>query len=184
MRIKVSRNQLVRRISAWRPALARITSRARLSHSATTLAAICFFTTQGLPAELQLEGSAGPALTAREWVFGSFRETQGSSIGASLADLVIRGALVVLVDGQTQRLVNRSVAMFVNSIEAFHSAFAAPPVGTEAGPPCWLQFNTPDGYWSLRVGKFRGDWMARIALRCRFLFQSRRGGRGRLLGWS
>ena len=45
MRIKVSRNQLIRRLvicrpalSAWRPALARITSRARLSHSGTTFA--------------------------------------------------------------------------------------------------------------------------------------------------
>ena len=45
MRIKVSRNQLVRRLvnlppafSAWRPALARITSRARFNHSGTTFA--------------------------------------------------------------------------------------------------------------------------------------------------
>jgi hypothetical protein len=45
MRIKLSRNQLVRRLvtclpasSAWRPAVARITLRARLSHSDMTIA--------------------------------------------------------------------------------------------------------------------------------------------------
>jgi hypothetical protein len=139
---------------------------------------ISFLRTQGVPPELQLEGWAGPTLftsgladgmlkrnTAGEWVLGSIRETQGSSIGASLADFVIRGAQVVLVDGQTERHVNRSVAMFISSIEAFHSAFAALPVGTEAGPSVLSAalridpeaFNTPDGYWSLWVEEFSGD---------------------------
>jgi hypothetical protein len=45
MRFKVSRSQLIRRLvnlplasSAWRPGLARITSRARSTHSGTTFA--------------------------------------------------------------------------------------------------------------------------------------------------
>lgn len=137
---------------------------------------ISFLRTQGVPAELRLEGWAGPTLftseladgmlkrnAAGEWVLGTIRETQGSSI--ALADFVIRGAQVVLVDGHTERRVNRSVAAFVSSIEAFHSAFAALPVGTEAGVSILAAseridpeaFKTPDGYWSLWVEEFSGD---------------------------
>ncbi len=139
---------------------------------------IFFLRTQGVPAELRLEGWVGPTLftseladgmlkrnTAGEWVLGTIRETQGSSIGVSLADFVIRGAQVVLVDGQTERLVNRSVARFVSSIEEFHSAFAALLVWTEAGPSVLAAsqridpeaFNRPDGYWSLWVEEFSVD---------------------------
>jgi hypothetical protein len=137
---------------------------------------ISFLRTQGIPAELRLEGWVGPTLftseladgmlkrnAAGEWVFGTIRETQGSSI--ALADFVIREAQVVLVDGHTERLVNRSVATFVRSIEAFHSAFAARPVGSEAGFSVLAAseridpeaFNTPDGYWSLWVEEFSGE---------------------------
>jgi hypothetical protein len=102
---------------------------------------------------------------AGEWVLGTIRETQGPSIGVPLADFVIRGAQVVLVDGQTERLVNRSVARFVSSIDAFHSAFSARPVGTDVGPSVLAAsqridpeaFNDPDGYWSLWVEEFSGD---------------------------
>jgi len=94
---------------------------------------------------------------------GTIRETQGSS--TALADFVIREARVVLVDGHTERPVNRSVATFVSSIEAFHSAFAAQPVGSEAGASVLAAseridreaFNTADGYWSLWVEEFSGD---------------------------
>jgi hypothetical protein len=87
--------------------------------------------TQGVPAELRLEGWLGPTLftaeladgmlkrnAAGEWILGTICETQGPSMGVPLADFVIRGTQVVLVDGQTERLVNRSVARFVSSIEA------------------------------------------------------------------
>jgi hypothetical protein len=100
---------------------------------------------------------------AGEWVLGTIRETQGSSI--ALAEFVIRGTQVVLVDGHIERRVNRSVATFVCSIEAFQKAFAALPVGTEAGVSVLAvselidpeAFNTPDGYWSTWVEEFSGD---------------------------
>src|SRR5215510_915838 len=138
--------------------------------------AISFLRTRGVPAELRLEGWAGPTLftseladgtlkrnAAGEWLLGTIRETQGSSM--ALADFVIRGAQVVLVDGYTERRVNRSVAAFVDSIEAFHRAFAALPVGTEARVSVLAAseridpeaFHTPDGYWSLWVEEFSGD---------------------------
>jgi hypothetical protein len=141
---------------------------------------ISFLRTQGIPAELRLKSWAGPwsgptlftselaggmlkRNAAGQWVLGTIRETQGSSI--SLADFVIRGAQVVLVDGHTERRVNRSVATFVSSIEAFHSAFAVLPVGTEAGVSVLAAseridpeaFHTPDGYWSTWVEEFSGD---------------------------
>jgi hypothetical protein len=141
---------------------------------------ISFLRTEGIPAELLLKSWAGPRLgptlftsevargmlkrnAAGEWVLGTIRETQGSSI--ALAEFVIRGAQVVLVDGYTEWRVNRSVATFVSSIEAFHSAFAALPVGTEAGISILAAskridpeaFNTPDGYWSTWVEEFSGD---------------------------
>jgi hypothetical protein len=137
---------------------------------------ISFLRTHGVPAELRLEGWAGPTLftselaggmlkrnAGGEWVLGTIRETQGSSI--ALADFVIRGAQVVLVDSHTERNVNRSVAAFIRSIEAFHSAFAALPVKTEAGPSLLAAskridpeaFDTPDGYWSTWVEEFSDD---------------------------
>ena len=137
---------------------------------------ISFLRTRGVPAELRLEGWAGPTLftsglaggvlkrnASGEWVLGTIRETQGASI--ALAEFVIRGPQVVLVDGQAERRVNRSVAAFISSIEAFHSAFAALPSGTEAGISVLAAseridpeaFHTPDGYWSLWVEEFSGD---------------------------
>ncbi len=136
-----------------------------------------FLRTQGIPVELRLKSWAGPWLgptlftseladgrlkrnAAGEWVLGTICETQGSSI--ALAEFVIRGAQVVLVDDLTERPVNRSVAMFVRSIEAFHHAFAALPVGTGIGVAVLAAskridpeaFNTPNGYWPLWVEEF------------------------------
>jgi SUKH-4 immunity protein len=141
---------------------------------------ISFLRTEGIPAELRLRSWAGPRVgptlftselaggmlnrnVAGEWVLGTIRETQGSAI--ALAEFVIRGAQVVLVDNHTEWRVNRSVATFVSSMEAFHSAFAALPVGTEAGISVLAAsrridleaFNAPDGYWSMWVEEFGGD---------------------------
>jgi len=139
---------------------------------------ISFLRTEGIPAELRLKSWAGPwgvtlftseladGMLKRnavgEWVLGTIRETQGSPIAH--ADFVIRGAQVVLVASNTEWRVNRSVATFVRSIEAFHSAFAALPVGTEAGVSVLAAseridpeaFNTPDGYWQTWVEEFSG----------------------------
>jgi SUKH-4 immunity protein len=140
---------------------------------------ISFLRTQGIPVELRLRSWAGPwhgptlftseladgtlkRNAAGEWVLGTICETEGSSI--ALAEFVIRGAQVVLVDDLTERPVNRSVAMFVRSIEAFHDAFAVLPAGTEAGVSVLAAseridpeaFNVPDGYWPLWVEEFGG----------------------------
>jgi hypothetical protein len=138
--------------------------------------AIEFLRTHGIPAELRLAGWAGPTLftsaiadgalrrnAGGEWVLGTIRETQGHS-GAA-AEFVIRGAQVVLIDENGAWPANSSVAQFVRSIEAFHTAFAALPDGAEAGRSVLdeveridpVAFARPAGYWAMWVEEFRGD---------------------------
>lgn len=141
---------------------------------------ISFLRTQGIPAELRLKSGAGPWLgptlftseladgtlkrnATGEWILGTIRETQGPSI--ALAEFAIREAQVILIDDDTERHVNRSVTTFVRSIEAFHSAFAALPAGSEEGASVLAEperidpeaFDIPDGYWSLWVEEFGGS---------------------------
>lgn len=138
---------------------------------------ISFLRTRGIPAELRLEGWIGPTLftseltdgtlkrnVGGEWVLGTIRETQGMSI--ALAEFVIRRGQVVLLDGHAERHVNRSVVTFVGAIEAFHSAFAARPIGNAGSVLAASEridpdgFNMPGGYWSTWVEEFSGDGKA------------------------